>query len=71
LELKAAGIEASEDEILQNLLDRDEKDTNRANSPLRKAEGAVEIDTSGLTFDEQVAMISRLVRRDLDAQAKA
>jgi len=67
LELKAAGIEASEDEILQNLLDRDEKDTNRANSPLRKAEGAVEIDTSGLTFDEQVSMISGLVRRDLDS----
>ncbi len=65
LELKAAGIEASEDEILQNLLERDEKDTNRANSPLRKADGAVEIDTSGLTMDEQVSMISRLVRRDL------
>ncbi len=66
LELKAAGIEASEDEILQNLLDRDDKDTNRANSPLRKAEGAVEIDTSGLTLDEQVAKITDLVRRDLD-----
>jgi CMP/dCMP kinase len=65
LELRAAGMEASEEEILQNLLSRDEKDTNRANSPLRKAEGAVEIDTSGLTLDEQVAMISGLVRRDL------
>jgi len=65
LELKAAGIEASEEEILQNLIDRDQKDMARANSPLRKAEGAVEIDTSGLTMDEQVAMISGLVRRDL------
>jgi cytidylate kinase len=32
---------------------------------LRKAEGAVEIDTSGLTMDAQVSMISGLVRRDL------
>ncbi|HEX2612336.1 MAG TPA: (d)CMP kinase [Fibrobacteria bacterium] len=65
LELQAAGMEASEDEILQNLLERDEKDTNRAHSPLRKADGAVEIDTSGLTMDEQVATITSLVRRDL------
>lgn len=66
LELKAAGIEASEEEILKNLLERDEKDSSRVNSPLRKAEGAVEIDTSGLTMDQQVAMISDLVRRDLE-----
>ena len=65
LELKAAGIEATEAEILKNLLDRDDKDTNRAHSPLRKAEGAVEIDTSGLTLDEQVSKITDLVRRDL------
>jgi cytidylate kinase len=65
LELQAAGMEVSEDEILQNLLERDEKDMGRANSPLRKAEGAVEIDTSGLTMDEQVATICTLVRRDL------
>src|SRR5690606_11182836 len=65
LELQAAGMEASEDEILRNLLDRDEKDSSREHSPLRKADGAVEIDTSGLTMDEQVATITRLVRRDL------
>jgi cytidylate kinase len=65
LELREAGIEAAEDEILQNLLERDEKDTNRVHSPLRKAGGAVEIDTSGLTLDEQVATICRLVRRDI------
>jgi len=68
LELQATGIEASEEEILQNLLDRDETDSNRANSPLRKADGAVEIDTSNLTLDDQVATICRLVRSDLDAE---
>ena len=67
LELKTAGMEASEEEILRNLLDRDETDSNRAHSPLRKAEGAMEIDTSGLTMDEQVATITSLVRRDLAA----
>lgn len=71
LELQAAGIEASEAEILENLLERDETDRNRANSPLRKAEGAVEIDTSNLTLDAQVATICRLVRNDLDADPSA
>jgi cytidylate kinase len=67
LELRAAGMEVDQDEILQNLLERDEKDMGRENSPLRKAEGAVEIDTSGLTLEGQIAMISDLVRRDLAA----
>lgn len=65
LELKAAGIEVSEAEILENLVSRDEKDSARENSPLRKAEGAVEIDTSDLTIDQQVSIISSLVRQDL------
>ncbi len=67
LELKKAGIEVSEAGILQNLLERDETDSTREHSPLRKADGAVEIDTSDLTLEEQVAIISRLVRQDLDA----
>jgi cytidylate kinase len=65
LELKGAGIEVSEAEILENLANRDEKDSTREHSPLRKAEGAVEIDTSDLTIDQQVSIISSLVRQDL------
>jgi cytidylate kinase len=41
---------------------RDRKDLGRDLSPLRPAEDAVEIDTTGLTFDEQVARIVDLVR---------
>jgi cytidylate kinase len=40
----------------------DRKDLGRDLSPLRPAEDAVEIDTTGLTFDEQVARIVDLVR---------
>ncbi len=67
LELRAAGIEVSEAEILRNLLERDAADSSREHGPLRKAEGAVEIDTSGLTMEEQVSTITSLVRRDLAA----
>jgi cytidylate kinase len=42
---------------------RDRKDSGRDLSPLRPAEDAVEIDTTGLTFEEQVAKIVALVER--------
>ena len=42
---------------------RDRKDSGRDLSPLRPAEDAVEIDTTRLTFDEQVARIVELVER--------
>ena len=65
LELKRAGMEVSEEEILENLISRDVKDSTREHSPLRMAEGAVEIDTSDLTIEDQVSIISSLVRQDL------
>jgi cytidylate kinase len=40
---------------------RDRKDSGRDLSPLRPADDAVEIDTTGLSFDEQVARIVELV----------
>lgn len=41
---------------------RDDEDSGRDHSPLRRAEDAVEIDTTGLTFDDQVERIVALVR---------
>ena len=45
---------------------RDEQDAGREISPLRKPEGAVEIDTTGLAFEEQVDAIVSLVERLTD-----
>ncbi len=41
---------------------RDTRDSGRAVAPLRKADGAVEIDTSDLSFEEQVQLIIDQVR---------
>ncbi|MCA1656521.1 MAG: (d)CMP kinase [Actinobacteria bacterium] len=41
---------------------RDERDRTRAHSPLARAPGAVEVDTTGLTVDEVVQRIVALVR---------
>jgi cytidylate kinase len=58
IELEALGMPADYDDVLKNLSDRDVKDSGRAHSPLMKADDAIEIDTSRLTFPEQVAIIT-------------
>jgi CMP/dCMP kinase len=40
---------------------RDQRDMTRADSPLRPADGSVELDTTGLTLDQVVARIVALV----------
>ena len=62
-ELKMKGSEAGLDEIMKNLSDRDKADSSRADSPLVKAAGAVEIDTSGLTFEGQVQQVVELAKK--------
>lgn len=52
-ELKAKQGEADFDEILANVVQRDDIDMNRAISPLRPAEDALILDNSELTIDEQ------------------
>ncbi len=60
-EMKKKYPEQSKDltveQVLKDILARDEYDTNRPISPLRKAEGAFEVDTTGLTPDEIVFKI--------------
>jgi len=60
LQLKSKGIEASLEEIIENFKKRDEIDSGRDISPLRKAQDAIEIDTSNLQFQDQVNQIIRL-----------
>ena len=51
-ELQAKGEEVLFEEILKNVIDRDHQDSTRAISPLRKAEDAVEIDTTSFSVEE-------------------
>lgn len=47
-------------EVLENIKKRDEIDTKRAESPLRKADDAVVIDTTNITVEEQVEEVIRM-----------
>jgi CMP/dCMP kinase len=48
--------------VLDDQARRDERDANRPTAPLREAEDAVRVDTTGLTVDEVVARIVALGR---------
>lgn len=52
-ELKAKGMEEPFEDILENVKQRDYLDQTRAESPLRKAEDAVELDNGEMTIAEQ------------------
>jgi cytidylate kinase len=60
-ELHEMGEDWSLQEVLADLKMRDEKDSTRAHSPLKKAEEAIEIDTSMLSIDHQVEKIINIV----------
>ena len=50
--------------MVEEIRQRDFLDSERSNSPLRKADDAIEIDTSKMTFDEQVAFMVNKVKND-------
>ena len=52
-ELKAKGMEAAYEDILQNVKERDYIDSHRAMNPLRQADDAIVLDNSELTIAEQ------------------
>ncbi len=52
-ELRAKGMEASMDDILKNVQERDYIDSHRALNPLRKADDAVVLDNSHMSISEQ------------------
>lgn len=56
------GIECSYEELKRDVIKRDKNDMNRAVSPLRRADDAVEIDTTGNTFEQSVEIIKNMVK---------
>jgi cytidylate kinase len=60
-ELRAQGEDVDEAAVLAALLERDRRDSGREVAPLRRAEDAVEVDTSELTLDEVVDVIVSVV----------
>jgi cytidylate kinase len=64
-ELKDKGQNTTFEEVLANLTKRDYIDSNREDSPLRKADDAIEIDNSFIDKEEQLNLIIRLLNEKM------
>lgn len=62
LELRERGTPRDWEQLLQETRERDEKDANRAESPLRPAADSVLLDTSELDFSQSLERIIEIIR---------
>ncbi len=66
-ELEAAGAAMDRRQVLTELRERDRRDSRREVAPLRKADDAVEVDSSGLSLEEVVDAVVAIVREKVSA----
>lgn len=64
-ELASQGKPAPFEEVLSEMAERDRQNMNRADSPLRKAEDAVLVDTTDMTPDQVIARLIQLAQERL------
>lgn len=65
-EIKESGSDMSYDDVVVDLIRRDNFDSNRRHNPLKKADDAIEIDTSELTIEETSQKIMYLFKEIKD-----
>ena len=61
-ELQAKGETQTYEEVLEDIKQRDYNDMTRELNPLRKAEDAIEVDTTGIGIDEVVDTVLDIIR---------
>lgn len=64
-ELLAKGEHVNFTEVLANVVERDRIDQTRAESPLRRAEDAIELDNSNITIDQQAEWLEKLYEQKI------
>lgn len=68
LELKAKGQDVSLEATIQDVLQRDRQDSEREIAPLRMADDAVPVDSTGLTIDEVVSLMESLITKTVSGK---
>ena len=66
-ELRERGTDVDFDTVLRDIIARDERDTRRAAAPLRQAEDAVAVDTTGNTLEESFRLLLDVARKGVGA----
>ena len=64
IENQEKGIEISYEELVEDIRRRDHIDSTRKESPLRKAEDAIEIDTTTMTIEDVVKTVTALIQKN-------
>ena len=70
-ELNERHDSSSIEEIERDISERDLRDSTRSESPLRKADDAIEVDTTEMTIDEQVKHLTSLIEAEMHKESKA
>ena len=65
-ELQQKGDPATYEEVLADMIKRDYDDSHRAIAPLKQAEDAIPVDTSGETLEQSVARMKEIVYNKLN-----
>ncbi len=66
-ELHEKGTQTDLDEVIENLKFRDEYDSTRKHSPLKKAQDAIIIDTTNLTINQEITIVENLIKKHISA----
>ena len=64
IENQKKGIEMSYEELVEDIRRRDHIDSTRKESPLRKAEDAIEVDTTKMTIEDVVKVVTALIQKN-------
>lgn len=67
-ELEAGGVKIDNAALEQEILERDRLDSTREASPLRRAMGAIEVDTSTMTIEQQVQFVVSRAREIIEGR---
>lgn len=62
LELQEKGVDTTLEAVLEDMRQRDHNDSNRAAAPLKAAEDAVMVDTTGCSLEEAVERMKKLAK---------
>lgn len=66
IEEEARGNNITLDNLIKEIIARDESDMNREHSPLKKADSAIEINTDNMTIDEVASAILNYARERIN-----
>jgi CMP/dCMP kinase len=71
MDLERKGIQIPLNDLMRDIEERDARDSRRQHSPLRRADDADLIDTTGMTIDGQVRLITEAILKKMEGRRDA